>query len=119
VRANEQIHHRMVLIGNASHTIHPIAGQGFNLGLRDVESLARFVGQSLNDDEDIGTMCRLSAYAISRKQDHNHIISLTDSLVTLFSNQLPPLIMGRNIGLKVLNYVPAIKKAFVNKTMGY
>jgi len=119
VQAKEQIHHRMVLIGNASHTIHPIAGQGFNLGLRDVQALSHNIAKSFNNDEDIGTFSCLSGYAMSRKEDHERIITLTDSLVTLFSNQLPPLIVGRNIGLKVLNYIPTIKKAFVNKTMGY
>jgi len=119
VRAQEQMHHRMVLIGNASHTIHPIAGQGFNLGLRDVQALSSRVAQSLAQSSDIGSMAALSEYAQQRKKDHDHIITLTDSLVTLFSNQLPPLVAGRNIALKVLNYVPTIKNAFVNKTMGY
>ena len=119
VRAKEQIYHRMVLIGNASHTIHPIAGQGFNLGLRDVRSLSLSIAEALQRGEDIGEFSRLSEYAKSRKKDHDHIVTLTDSLVTLFSNQLPPLVVGRNVGLKVLNYVPAIKRSFVNKTMGY
>jgi 2-octaprenyl-6-methoxyphenol hydroxylase len=47
------------------------------------------------------------------------VITLTDSLVTLFSNQLPPLVIGRSIGLKVLNYLSPLKKVLVNKTMGY
>lgn len=119
VRAKEQIYHRMVLIGNASHTIHPIAGQGFNLGLRDVQALSQNITKSLDEVGDIGLLNTLTDYAISRKKDQDQIITLTDSLVTLFSNQLPPLVAGRNIALKVLNYVPAIKKAFVNKTMGY
>ncbi|WP_426358137.1 FAD-dependent monooxygenase [Pseudocolwellia sp. HL-MZ19] len=119
VQAQEQIFHRMVLIGNASHTIHPIAGQGFNLGLRDVQSLAKTLEQTLADKGDIGAFNRLTEYAISRKTDHKHIINLTDSLVTLFSNEHFPLVAGRNIGLKVLNYIPAIKNTFVNKAMGY
>lgn len=119
VQAQAQIHHRMVLIGNASHTIHPIAGQGFNLGLRDVQILAKTLEQALSQQEDMGAFNRLTEYALSRKKDHRHIIKLTDSLVTLFSNDLFPLVVGRNIGLKVLNYVPVIKNTFVNKTMGY
>lgn len=119
VQAKEQIYHRMVLIGNASHTIHPIAGQGFNLGLRDVQVLTQTLKKALANNEDIGAFNRLTDYAESRKTDHKHIITLTDSLVTLFSNDLFPLVAGRNIGLKVLNYVPAIKNTFVNKTMGY
>lgn len=119
VQAQEQIFHRMVLIGNASHTIHPIAGQGFNLGLRDVQSLAKALDKTLAEKGDIGAFNRLTEYAISRKTDHGHIINLTDSLVTLFSNEHFPLVAGRNMGLKVLNYVPVIKNTFVNKAMGY
>jgi 2-octaprenyl-6-methoxyphenol hydroxylase len=119
VQAQEQVYHRMVLIGNASHTIHPIAGQGFNLGLRDVQTLAHTLKQTLAEQGDIGAFNRLTEYAASRKTDHQHIITLTDSLVTLFSNELLPLVVGRNIGLKVLNYIPVIKNTFVNKAMGY
>ena len=119
VQAHEQIYHRMVLIGNASHTIHPIAGQGFNLGLRDVQTFTKEITNALYQNEDIGSFHLLSRYAESRKKDHRLIISLTDSLVTLFSNDLFPLVLGRNIALKALNYSPNIKKTFVNKTMGY
>jgi 2-octaprenyl-6-methoxyphenol hydroxylase len=117
--ANEQVFHRMALIGNASHTIHPIAGQGFNLGVRDVSQMAALIHAALNDDTDIGSFAALSEYAMQRKQDHQQVIGLTDSLVTLFSNQLPPLVAGRNIGLKVMNYLTPLKNAIVQKTMGY
>lgn len=119
VRAHEQIYHRMALIGNASHTIHPIAGQGFNLGLRDVAILAEHLAKHLTNSSDVGSFSLLNCYAVQRKNDHNQVIGLTDSLVTLFSNQLPPLVVGRNIGLKVLDHVGGIKSALVNKTMGY
>jgi len=119
VTANEQVFHRMVLVGNASHTIHPIAGQGFNLGLRDVAELVTCINNLMKKNEDIATFSALTEYAEQRKLDHKQVIALTDSLVTLFSNQLPPLVVGRNIGLKVLNYFSPLKKAFVNKTMGY
>ncbi len=119
VQAEQQIHHRMVLVGNASHTLHPIAGQGFNLGLRDVEQLTEFIRQRLVSGQPYANLGQLSQYQAQRKQDHQHIIALTDSLVTLFSNQLPPLVAGRNIGLKVLNYLTPLKKAFADKTMGY
>ena len=117
--ANEQVFHRMALIGNASHTIHPIAGQGFNLGVRDVSQMAELIKTALKNGTDIGSFDALSAYAMQRKQDHQQVIGLTDSLVTLFSNQLPPLVAGRNIGLKVMNYLTPLKNAIVRKTMGY
>ena len=117
--ANEQVFHRTALIGNASHTIHPIAGQGFNLGVRDVSQMATLINTALNNGSDIGSFAALSEYAKQRNQDHQHVIGLTDSLVTLFSNQLSPLVVGRNIGLKVMNYLTPLKNAIVRKTMGY
>lgn len=119
VQAQEQIYHRMALVGNASHTIHPIAGQGFNLGVRDVQQLAKLISQALSHHQDIGGFSLLNQYAQHRKADQQQVIALTDSLVTLFSNDLAPLVVGRNIGLKVLNYFTPLKNALVKKTMGY
>jgi len=117
--ADEQVFHRMALIGNASHTIHPIAGQGFNLGVRDVKQMAELVKTALKQNNDIGQFSALSEYARQRKYDHQQVIGLTDSLVTFFSNTLPPLVVGRNVGLKVMNYLSPLKEALVRKTMGY
>lgn len=119
VQAKQQVHHRMVLVGNASHTLHPIAGQGFNLGLRDVEQLSQFIQQRLANQQCYASLGQLSEYQAQRKSDHQQVITLTDSLVTLFSNQLPPLVVGRNMSLKVLNYLTPLKAAFADKTMGY
>ena len=119
VQAEEQVFHRMALVGNASHTIHPIAGQGFNLGVRDVQTLARLVKNAVDNDTDIGAYALLNQYANARKVDQNEVISITDSLVSLFSNQYGPLVAGRNIGLKVMNYVSPLQQMFVDKTMGY
>ena len=119
VQAKTQVYHRMALVGNASHTIHPIAGQGFNLGVRDVQQLAELISEAITNEQDIGNFTLLNQYQQQRQSDQKQVITLTDSLVTLFSNQLPPLVMGRNIGLKVLNYISPLKKALVNKTMGY
>lgn len=119
LQAQQQTYHRMALIGNASHTIHPIAGQGFNLGLRDVQFMTDLLKKQLQADDDIGNFCVLNHYAQHRQIDHKQVIELTDSLVTLFANDLPPLIAGRNIGLKVMNYVSPLKQTLVNKLMGY
>jgi 2-octaprenyl-6-methoxyphenol hydroxylase len=119
LQAQQQIYHRMALVGNASHTIHPIAGQGFNLGLRDVQVMARLVEQALVNKEDIGNFSLLHAYQTNRSKDQGEVIQLTDSLVTLFANDLPPLVVGRNIGLQALNIISPLKNALVKKTMGY
>jgi len=119
MQAQRQIYHRMALIGNASHTIHPIAGQGFNLGLRDVEVMAELIEGALAAEQDIGHFSLLHAYQTNRTKDQNEIIKLTDSLVTLFANNLPPLVVGRNLALQALNVISPLKKALVKKTMGY
>jgi len=119
MQAERQTYHRMALVGNASHTIHPIAGQGFNLGLRDVQTMTSLIKQALDQEQDIGSFSLLNQYQVQRQQDQKEVITLTDSLVTLFSNELPPLVLGRTIGLKVLNYLTPLKQTLVKKTMGY
>jgi len=119
LQAERQTYHRMALVGNASHTIHPIAGQGFNLGLRDVEVMTTLVANALADKKDIGSFSLLHNYQVNRAKDQQEVIELTDSLVTLFANDLPPLVVGRNIGLHALNLISPFKTALVKKTMGY
>ena len=119
LQAKQQTYHRMALVGNASHTIHPIAGQGFNLGLRDVEVLTKLIEQAMNSGQDIGNFALLQNYEQHRSKDQREVIQLTDTLVTLFSNDLPPLVTGRNIALSALNFLTPIKRTLVNKTMGY
>jgi 2-octaprenyl-6-methoxyphenol hydroxylase len=119
LQAQQQTYHRMALVGNASHTIHPIAGQGFNLGLRDVEVMADLVKNALAAEQDIGNFALLHSYQMNRAKDQQQVIQLTDSLVTLFANDLPPLVVGRNIGLQALNIMSPLKDALVKKTMGY
>ena len=119
LQAQQQTYHRMALVGNASHTIHPIAGQGFNLGLRDVKVMADLVSNALAKGTDIGNFGLLNAYQMNRAKDQQQIIQLTDSLVTLFANDLPPLVVGRNIGLQALNIISPLKNVLVKKTMGY
>ncbi len=118
-QVERQTYHRMALIGNAAHTIHPIAGQGFNLGVRDVKQFAELVQKALPAGQDIGSGQLLNHYQINRQQDQKQVIELTDSLVTLFSNELAPLVLGRNIGLKAFNYLSPLKRLLVNKAMGY
>jgi len=119
LQAQQQTYHRMALVGNASHTIHPIAGQGFNLGLRDVKVMTDLVRDALTFGNDIGNFAVLHAYQMNRAKDQQQVIQLTDSLVTLFANDLPPLVVGRNIGLQALNIITPLKNALVKKTMGY
>ncbi|MDN3651859.1 2-octaprenyl-6-methoxyphenyl hydroxylase [Thalassotalea ponticola] len=119
IQANDSIAHRMALVGNAAHTLHPIAGQGFNLGIRDVKQLAQQIIKAKQSGADIGDFSLLQEYAQHRANDHQQVIHFTDSMVHLFSNDYLPLALGRGIGLKLLNYIAPLKQALAHKAMGH
>jgi 2-octaprenyl-6-methoxyphenol hydroxylase len=118
IRAKEQVRQRMALIGNAAHTLHPIAGQGFNLGIRDVAVLAEVIVDAHRGNQDYGQQDVLNAYAQWRQRDHRNTIGLTDFLVSLFSNKLPPLALARNLGLVTMDILPPVKRLLSRQTMG-
>lgn len=99
---NSAVATRQVWIGNAAQTLHPVAGQGFNLALRDIFELARV----LTDAEDPGDEALLSRYAKARTLDRRATIGFTDALVRLFSNDLAPLRHVRGAGLLALDLLP-------------
>jgi 2-octaprenyl-6-methoxyphenol hydroxylase len=117
-QAREHVRERLALIGNAAHTIHPIAGQGFNLGLRDVAVLAQVLVEAHEAGQDIGTLAVLKHYARWRRRDHLRVIGFTDSMVRLFSNSLTPLALARNIGLVTADLLPPVKRLITRQAMG-
>ncbi|WP_126452792.1 2-octaprenyl-6-methoxyphenyl hydroxylase [Sulfuriflexus mobilis] len=117
-QAREHVRERLALIGNAAHTIHPIAGQGFNLGLRDVAVLAQVLAEAQQVGQDIGTLAVLKNYARWRRRDHLRVIGFTDSMVRLFSNKLTPLALARNIGLVAADILPPMKRLITRQAMG-
>ncbi len=118
VRAKQQVRPRLALIGNAAHTLHPIAGQGFNLGLRDIAVLADVLANAVAKQRDIGNEAVMKQYADWRNWDHRKVIGFTDTLARLFSNPLPPVALARNIGLLGLDVVPPLKRMVTRQTMG-
>lgn len=119
IRAEKMVADRVALIGNAMHQIHPVAGQGFNLGIRDAVALAeRLLAQSAFDG-DIGAQNFLDGYAQSRQADLAKVIRFTDSMVRLFSNDLPPLVMARNLAMLALDRLPPAKRLLARHAMGY
>ena len=112
--AERSVAHRAVLVGNASHTLHPIAGQGFNLGVRDAICLSDQLARAT----DFGSYATLAAYWREREQDYNNIIGLTDLLVRGFSNHHWPLTKFRNLALLGLDALPPLRQAFARQTMG-
>ena len=112
-------HHRLALIGNAAQTLHPIAGQGFNLGLRDVMTLAETVAQAAAAGEDTGSHRVLSQYRQRRLPDRQKTIAITDGLVRLFSCEDLPLVVSRNLGLSVMEKLPWLKNQLAGRTLGW
>jgi len=107
--------HRTVIIGNAAHAIHPIAGQGFNLGLRDVQMLSDLIA---NSEHDLGCYTFTRQYSIKRSDDIQTVMTLTDALVRLFSNSSRVLALGRSIGLFSMDLFPALKAPLAKQLMG-
>jgi len=118
IQAQEQVRFRLALIGNAAHTLHPIAGQGFNLGLRDVAALAQNMVDAFHTGDDIGALSVLEAYTQWRKQDHRQVIAFTNTLVHTFSNGFLPLVLTRNLGLVAADIVPPLKHLLARHSMG-
>jgi len=118
IRAERMVDGRTVIIGNAAHQLHPVAGQGFNLGFRDVVQLAEKLIKQHEINSDVGDEDFLKTYANTRKQDHDRTIEFTDIVVNVFSNEWLALITARNIGLTLLDYVPSVKTLLTRHAMG-
>lgn len=118
VRATEHVRHRVALIGNAAHTLHPVAGQGFNLGIRDVAALAQLVADAHAVGEDVGGSAVLEAYAAWRKRDHDVVIGFTDVVARVFTNIWSPVALARNAGLVAIDVLPPLKRFVMRRTMG-
>lgn len=118
IRAEKMIANRAVIIGNAVHQLHPVAGQGFNLGLRDVIELARLLTIQHQDNKDLGAEDFLKDYATARQKDHDLVIGFTNNVVRIFSNDWLPLAAARNLGLTVLDHIPKAKSLLSRYAMG-
>lgn len=118
MKAREHARQRVAVIGNAAHTLHPIAGQGFNLGMRDVAALAEVIADARQAGQDIGTWTVLSRYAAWRRWDQRQAVGFTDGLARLFSNPLPPLRHARNLSLLAFDLLPPVKRLLARRTMG-
>lgn len=116
--AESYVADRVALVGDAAHAIHPIAGQGFNLGLRDVAALAEVLADAARLGLDIGSAPVLRDYQRRRRFDTMTLVAATDGLTRLFSNDIPPIRAVRRIGLAVVERVPVLKRAAIRHAMG-
>jgi 2-octaprenyl-6-methoxyphenol hydroxylase len=116
--AEPMVDRRLVLAGDAAHAMHPIAGQGLNMGLRDVAALRDVLADAAAAGRDLGEDRVLERYQRSRRFDNHLMLAATDGLNWLFSNDFPPLRLARDLGLAAVNEVGPLKRLFMRHAMG-
>ena len=109
---------RLALIGDAAHGIHPIAGQGLNLGFRDIDALARLVGDAVASGADPGAPDLLRHYQAARRPDNMAMLAATDGLDRLFSNDNPLVRLARDVGIAAVHRIGPLKREFMRQAMG-
>ena len=117
-RVADPVRPRAVVIGNAAHTLHPVAGQGFNLGLRDAATLAELLARAARDGDDIADAALLARYAAARRHDTHIIRAMTNGLLGLFTNDSAALALVRGLGLVGLDLAAPLKRVLLAHTMG-
>jgi len=116
--AKEECRSHIVLMGNAAHALHPIAGQGFNLSLRDIAALTRCVSSACDARKNIGDLPVLESYAKNQRRDKNLTINFSHYLTQLYRNSALPFQAGRNAGLLLLDVLNFPKAQFVKQAAG-
>ncbi|MFV0473649.1 MAG: FAD-dependent monooxygenase, partial [Pikeienuella sp.] len=116
--AHEYVRPRLALLGDAAHAVHPIAGQGLNLGLRDAAALADVLAEAMRRGEDIGDLAVLARYQQWRRFDNAALGLSMDALNRLFSNDIGPVRAIRDFGLALVNRAPFAKRAFMRAASG-
>lgn len=109
---------RVALVGDAAHGVHPVAGQGLNLGLRDVGALAEVLAGAARRGEDIGSPVTLEEYQRWRRFDSTALALGMDAVNRLFSNDNPVLRLGRDLGLGLVNALPGLRRRFIRQAAG-
>lgn len=118
VTAHEQVRRSLVLLGNAAHSLHPVAGQGFNLALRDAAALAEQLNKAWLNKQAIGDLAVLQAYERQQAVDQRNTITASDWLPRLFGSQKPLVAFFRDMGLLGMSMMPRVRRLFTRHAMG-
>ncbi|KAG0224483.1 putative ubiquinone biosynthesis monooxygenase [Actinomortierella wolfii] len=116
--SNSYVEDRVVLVGDAAHTVHPLAGQGLNQGLADVECLARVIEQSLRSGSDIGNIHSLTPYSSERFLPNLAMLGTVDKLQKLYSTDFAPVVWARSFGLSAVDQLGPLKTELMRFAMG-
>ena len=116
--ADRFVDHRLALVGDAAHGVHPLAGQGLNLGLRDIAALTEVLALAMRRGEDIGTINVLKRFQQWRRFDTSSSVASTDSINKLFSNDNPLLRSIRDAGLGFVNSAPNLRRGLIRQAAG-
>ncbi|MGQ2991666.1 UbiH/UbiF/VisC/COQ6 family ubiquinone biosynthesis hydroxylase [Brevundimonas sp.] len=109
---------RVALIGDAAHGVHPVAGQGLNMGLKDAAALAEVLIEAMRLGEDIGSEIVLDRYVRWRRFDNTVLAAGFDAFVRLFSNDITPIRLARDLGMAAVNRIPPLRQAFMREAGG-
>jgi 2-octaprenyl-6-methoxyphenol hydroxylase len=118
VQSGEQVRQGVVVMGNAAHALHPVAGQGFNLALRDVAELGRVLAQGVAEGVPVGDLALLQRYLKRQQSDQHRTIEFSDRVPALFMLSDPLLGLGRDLALAGLDILPGMKREFVRFAAG-
>ncbi|MCK3655763.1 2-octaprenyl-6-methoxyphenyl hydroxylase [Pasteurellaceae bacterium Macca] len=118
-KAERHTAHRLAIVGNAAQLLHPVAGQGFNLGMRDLFTLSQLLGQAFQKGEDLGNHPLLCRFEQARLADQEKMIASTSGLISLFSCQQLPVQILRNLGLIALSHSRLARRWVANQALGF
>ena len=116
--STEQVRRNLVVLGNAAHSLHPVAGQGFNLSLRDVAVLADVLGSARSSGGDFAALETLESYQQQQLADQQNTLLFSDNLPKLFSQSSSAIALGRNSGLLMMDLIPGLRSRFARFGMG-
>lgn len=118
-KASAHVHHRLAIVGNAAQLLHPVAGQGFNLALRDLYTLATLLGDAFGQGKDLGEFSLLQYFMQARQPDQQHIMQLTNGLVSLFTDQTLAVQAVRNLALFAIEHTSLGRSWIAHQALGW